>query len=154
MDNETNELGRVAEGEQARFWSKAVVGRDDECWPWKRSVRKGYGAYWNDGKNVAAHRFALMTVQGAIPAGFVVDHTCRNRVCVNPSHLRAVTNRVNLIENSVAAAALGVAKIRCKRGHSLSGDNLRFNNSGTRRCRLCDAAWLREYRTKKGAAHG
>jgi len=69
----------------------------------------------------------------------VVDHTCRNRGCVNPAHLRQVSNRTNLVENSEAIAAVNVVKSHCKRGHPLTGEHLTINKNGTRRCRTCDA---------------
>lgn len=131
------------------FWGKAAVGAPEDCWPWQRSLRDGYGVYWNGKKNVAAHRFAYSIACGSLQDGLVIDHLCRNRACINPNHLRQVTNRQNLVENSEAAAAAGVAKTHCKRGHELSGANLRFNSSGTRRCRTCDAAWNREYRARR-----
>src|SRR5690606_24682332 len=31
-----------------------------------------------------------------IPAGMFIDHVCGNRACVNPNHLRLVTNKQNL----------------------------------------------------------
>ena len=132
----------------ARFWAKVSRGDDGSCWPWRGSLRKGYGAFWIGGKNVAAHRASLILSGREIPEGLVVDHICRNRACVNPSHLRIVTNRTNLIENSIAAAAISVRKTHCKRGHPLEGYNVRFNTSGTRRCRQCSVDWNRANRQR------
>jgi len=42
-----------------------------------------------------AHRFAYAEVKGSIPEGFQLDHVCHNRACVNPEHLRPVTNKQN-----------------------------------------------------------
>ncbi len=143
----------VSDQAAARFWAK--VDRAGDCWKWTGALdSSGYGRFWFSGKLVAAHRFSLTLAGQTLASGLVVDHICRTRACVNPDHLRQVSNRTNLIENSIAAAAIGVAKALCKRGHPLSGDNLRFNKSGSRRCRACDAAWLRQSRSdKKGVAH-
>lgn len=43
--------------------------------------------------HVNAHRLAYMSKHGPIPAGYEVDHVCRNRACVNRSHLRLLTVR-------------------------------------------------------------
>ena len=42
-----------------------------------------------------AHRFAYEQAKGAIPDGLEIDHLCRNRRCVNPDHLEAVTHQEN-----------------------------------------------------------
>lgn len=33
---------------------------------------------------------------GPIPDGLTIDHLCRNRACVNPSHLEPKTNAANI----------------------------------------------------------
>lgn len=43
------------------------------------------------GRRVVAHRAAYQVAHGPIPFGFAVTHTCANRRCVLPAHLRAVT---------------------------------------------------------------
>lgn len=70
------------------------------CWEWTGAVgtENGYGRFWVGGSHgtaVYAHRFAYETVIAPIPAGFVIDHLCRNRLCVNPYHLRACTQQEN-----------------------------------------------------------
>ena len=47
------------------------------------------------GPSVAAHRFAYEALVGPIPAGLQLDHLCRVKNCVNPAHLRPVTNKQN-----------------------------------------------------------
>ena len=71
------------------------------CWLWTGSRNNnGYGRFrlsrfGKRQRTVLAHRFAYEQVNGPIPDGLVVDHTCHNRHCVNPNHLRLVTNQDN-----------------------------------------------------------
>ena len=77
-----------------RFWAR--LEKTDSCWVWpKSSASHGYGEIWDGERNVLAHRFAYELLVGPIPAGMQVDHVCRNRLCVNPAHLRVVTNKQN-----------------------------------------------------------
>jgi len=111
----------------------------DGCWNWARWVNeRGYGIFKPTEKTkVSAHRRSFELANGKIPAGLVIDHMCRNRRCVNPAHLRAVTPRVNALENSVSPCAKNKQKTHCIRGHELSGDNLRLAN-GWRLCISCE----------------
>lgn len=64
------------------------------CWEWTASLfRCGYGQF---GAGKYAHRWSYEFFTGPIPEGLDVDHVCRNRKCVNPDHLEAVTRSVNI----------------------------------------------------------
>lgn len=92
---------------ESRFWSKVQRGNDEECWRWDGSYfREGYGQFYAQQlKTTYAHRISYMLIKGPIAAGMVIDHLCRNRWCVNPSHLEAVTNHVNILRGWEARAA-------------------------------------------------
>lgn len=77
--------------------SKRVAAHPDTgCWLWSGEVnRNGYGRVWVSGKRVMAHRAIYEAIIGGIPAGMVLDHLCRNRLCCNPLHLEPVTVREN-----------------------------------------------------------
>ena len=67
------------------------------CHLWVRSLAtNGYGQYWTGTHNVRAHRHAYQLAYGSIPEGLVMDHLCREKTCVNPEHLEAVTQWENL----------------------------------------------------------
>jgi hypothetical protein len=62
------------------------------CWIWQRSTSfNGYGQLWHDGRVQRAHRVFYQLHVGPIPDGLQIDHTCGDRLCVNPNHLEAVT---------------------------------------------------------------
>jgi hypothetical protein len=89
-----------------------------------------------------AHRVLYRLVNGPIPIGAEIDHLCRNRSCVNPDHLEAVSHRENLMRSPIAPAAINARKTHCKYGHEFTQTNT-YVSSGRRRCRLCQAVYGR-----------
>jgi len=78
-----------------RFWAK--VEKTDYCWNWIPSKYNGiYGQIFCSGKLIGVHRFSYELFKGMIPTGLVIDHMCKNKRCVNPDHLEAVTHSVNI----------------------------------------------------------
>lgn len=55
----------------------------------------GYGSMWAHGRPVRAHRWAWERQRGPLPPGAQLDHICRNRSCVEVSHLRLATASEN-----------------------------------------------------------
>ena len=92
----------VRGSESERFW--AQVEKTDNCWNWTGALMgHGYGHFQrDDGRDVRVHRWAYAHLVGPIPDGLWVDHTCHNRRCVNPKHLRPITARGNCL-NRIAA---------------------------------------------------
>ncbi len=79
-------------------WFVTVVDCDPVgCWLWPRSTNgDGYGKLYVGKKLILAHRYAFELLVGPIPEGMTLDHLCRNRLCVRPSHLEPVTIAENL----------------------------------------------------------
>ena len=128
---------------EERFWSK--VDKSGECWLWMGWVSwRGYGRFYFHGRNVQAHRFAFY----GDPAErqMDLDHLCRVRRCVRPSHLEPVTNRENLLRGRTLPAA-NLAKTVCARGHPLVSGNVYIRTglaAGERQCLICRRAWSRQ----------
>jgi len=78
-----------------RFISK--LEKTDSCWIWKGATRgkNGYGAVKVDGKVVSVHKYFYIKYKGEIPEKLLVSHTCNNKLCVNPDHLKLVTSKEN-----------------------------------------------------------
>lgn len=78
---------------EERFWQK--VDKSGSCWEWMAGTNAGYGSMSHEGKPKLAHRHSYELANGSIPEGMQIDHKCHNRLCVNPGHLRVVTNKQN-----------------------------------------------------------
>lgn len=70
-----------------RFWSKVDRRGPDDCWEWTGFCER-YGRFKVDGKNMEAHRFALMVTNGEPTLDNIYAlHRCDNPPCCNPAHL-------------------------------------------------------------------
>jgi hypothetical protein len=96
LDNESpRALGRVIPDAIAQRalneWYMELPGSGCRISMGKRNDGNGY--HYIGGHLV--HRAAYTAVNGQIAPGLVIDHKCHTRSCVNPDHLRAVTQLQN-----------------------------------------------------------
>lgn len=121
-DYATTMLSRgTGETREARFWSRvSVTANPEKCWEWQgRCNANGYGQVGWKGKNQLAHRIAYEMHNGITPS-LCVLHSCDNRKCVNPNHLRQGTR----LDNSQDAISRG----RNARGETAGNSKLTLKN--------------------------
>lgn len=68
------------------------------CWVWIGSGRDRYGSINFQGKTQPAHRVVWKILNGEIPAGMELLHSCDIGFCVNPGHLRIGTHKENMAD--------------------------------------------------------
>ncbi|WP_100485619.1 HNH endonuclease signature motif containing protein [Mycobacteroides abscessus] len=147
-------MSEVTEAEAKRFTAKSK--RVVDCLVWQGALdRDGYGSFYFRGANRRAHRMAWYIANGAIPDGFVVNHTCRNRACVNPQHLQMVTARDNALKDSSSVGYVNSQKTKCPNGHPYD-KRVMWAGRTQRVCSVCDretrnAAKRRRYHAGKSA---
>ena len=98
---------KVDQATKKRFAAN-VVKNPSGCWNWTGSkTRGGYGKFSDKGKQARAHKWLCELVTGRVKKGFDVHHTCGNRVCVNPRHLRVLSHSENMHEAARRGAWAG-----------------------------------------------
>lgn len=90
-----------------RIMERVSIDPKTECWNWTGPTSGngrggGYPRMCLDGQTVAVHRVMFTCVEGYVPGKKQIDHTCRNRCCVNPAHLEMVTHKENQKRRSKA----------------------------------------------------
>lgn len=132
-----------------RFFSKVdSSGGSDSCWEWQGAIRgrSGYGNFFVSGFTLVAHRVAYSLCVGPVPEGFDLHHTCRNRSCVNPDHLKPITHRENCLLG-VGTPASNFLKTHCDHGHVFDLFNTYYWH-GERYCRACRREFDRKRRLR------
>ncbi len=145
MHPQSNRRGPRPKPAADRFWPKVKKNgpvpeqRPDlgPCWVWDAAISADteYGSFTAEGhKRIGAHVFSYVLHYGPVPDGLEVDHLCRNRQCVNPTHLEAVTHQENVLRG-----AHGQLITHCPQGHPYDESNTIYS-SGARKCRICTNA--------------
>jgi len=145
---------------EQRYANSTLRDGNTGCVLWIRPLNQGYGYTRFGPKKMRAHRAAYLYFVGPIPEGKEIDHLCRNRACVNPFHLEAVTRSVNIRRSSIfdrAWTRLGMIdkRMHCPNGHDWVLENLMFlppskyYPRGHVQCRVCHRAAATQFREKR-----
>lgn len=123
------------------------------CWLWLgETAGKGYGRF----RKRKAYRFSYEQAKGAIPDGLVIDHLCRNKLCVNPDHLEAVTSKENTLRGT-GPTSVNARRTHCTHGHPFDEKNTIIKlrqGKRHRSCRQCENIARTKLYWKKKAALG
>lgn len=125
-----------------RFMAFVMPEPNSGCWLWMGCLNThGYAKFQVSGHGIAGSRWAYQHFVGLIPEGLQIDHKCRVRCCVNPDHLRPLTQKENIL-CGIGAAALNAQKTHCVNGHEFNKANTYLHvRLGTLRrcCRICQS---------------
>jgi hypothetical protein len=137
----------LTERQKKNFWQMVSVAPKDGCWNWEGYISpSGYGQFSIMQKSYKAHRVALVINGVKLIDGYTVDHVCRNRRCVKPTHLRQISFADNILCGE-SFSAKNKRKTHCPKGHEL----VRQGWSNRRYCPTCDLAATRKYTAKQRA---
>lgn len=102
-----------------RFWNNVhIMDNTNECWCWNASISfGGYGQVSLCGQNWKAPRIAYYLHYGIDPLDKMILHSCDNRLCCNPYHLRTGNCKENMQD-----AIIRGRHVACKTGKVLPPD--------------------------------
>jgi len=88
--------------DKERFLAK-IRKETSGCWVWQAAYdAAGYGRFWLGRRMQPTSQAAYRLFVGEIPQGLCVLHTCNNKGCCNPAHLRLGTHAENMADLAVA----------------------------------------------------
>jgi HNH endonuclease len=136
-------IEQINESLEKRFYANIKVNLLDihGCIEWQKYLRNGYGQI-SDKQMLSAHVVSYTLHYGKSPNGryMQIDHTCRNRACVNPHHLEIVSQSQNILRGN-SFAAKNARKTHCKNGHEFTPENTYIRkygvSTGGRCCKEC-----------------
>jgi hypothetical protein len=149
---------RVRRSVWERLAFEAITG----CWLWlglsKWTVSGPYGRISVNNRSTYTHQFFYQLFGGQVPRGLELDHLCRNTLCCNPDHLEAVTHAENIrrSRSGEVTRRRHAKQTHCKRGHALTGDNVRMTHAHgypLRACRACQQMHRRASDSRRRGTH-
>ena len=117
-----------------------------KCWLVKTGLdMDGYSISSYLGQSVRTHRKIYEILIEQIPQKLVINHLCRNRNCINPSHMEPVSVKTNTNRGENACSKI----THCPKGHIYDEKNTYVDSINHRHCKTC-----RKITTQKNAEAG
>jgi len=136
------ELAPIPAASTADRLASGLVARPSGCIEWvKTRGRGGYGYFVSNGVRISTHRIAWELLNGPIPDGLLIRHSCDNPPCCNPAHLSPGTVRDNAADMIAHGRGSNQRKTHCSRNHEYSIENTFVRPNGYRECRTCQKAY-------------
>lgn len=124
-----------------RFWKKVAKAGPDDCWEWQAAKdSSGYGAFNICGRVRGAHLVSYLIANGKMAENDVA-HTCANRACVNPAHLKDTTRTSNM-QNPETRRRISKKARGGRRNTKLTDEQIRFVKERFRDDKLLSARKL------------
>lgn len=135
-------------------FSRNVSVSNRGCWEWIGGVsRNGYPEFHVEKTTLRGPRAFFKFHTDYEVEGLEMHHLCHNILCVNPSHVTAVTKMHHIQLHPNGLGMINKRKTHCKNGHEFNTTNTIFysDNHG-RQCRLCNSSRyrVRRQRIKEG----
>jgi hypothetical protein len=131
-------------------FGRLLITETDDCLEWPGAKTAGGYGRLNAGKtSTLVHVAALEIRTGERPPGMDAMHSCHNRACMNYRHLSWGTRSQNIRMMMDAGRHPSQSQTHCSKGHELTGDNVRTETGGRRRCRQCKSDYDRAYRAAR-----
>lgn len=138
-------------------WMRRILDQlvsEGDCLVFKgTTLPNGYTQIYGPDKYYRTHRLVYQECVGPLHDDLVIDHICRNRACVKPSHLRQITNEENVMIGE-GPAAKNARKTHCDSGHEFTNQNTYFYTDAGRPgktfrgCKACRRKSLKKWRAK------